>query len=66
MKFVHQVERSARVAPRKGVFSIWDVAPNIADDLGYDIKELIPEAIRRARSKLALRSELALKRLRRR
>jgi hypothetical protein len=47
MKFVHQVERSVRVAPRKGVFSIWDVAPNIADDLGYHIKELIPEGIKK-------------------
>jgi hypothetical protein len=47
MKFVHQVERSVRVAPRKGVFSIWDVAPNIADDLEYHIKELIPEGIKK-------------------
>jgi len=47
MKFVHQVERSVRVAPRKGLFSIWDVAPNIADDLDYHIKELIPEGIKK-------------------
>lgn len=32
--------------PRKGVFSIWDVAPYIADNLEYELKEyLIPEGV---------------------
>jgi hypothetical protein len=55
MKFVHAVEgnvgRRSKLREgekaRKGAFNIWDVAPGIADDLGYDIKELIPEGIKK-------------------
>jgi len=31
--------------PRKGVYSIWEVAPEIADSLLFDIADLIPEGI---------------------
>lgn len=37
--------KGRKESPRKGVFNVVDVAPEIADSLDYHIKELIPEGI---------------------
>jgi len=46
-EIIKVVGMSYRMKPRKGVYSIWDVAPEIADSLTYNIEELIPEGVKK-------------------
>ncbi|MGC8578272.1 MAG: hypothetical protein ACP5M7_09825 [Thermoproteota archaeon] len=45
MKFIHQVEEMKKEMPKKGTFSVWDVAPKIAPSLSSHIKSLLPEGV---------------------